>query len=72
VEFHAVRTRRAAARRFISIHVLVPGAWTVHDAHHVAENIEHDIHEALGEAVVSTHIEPVEDEISMDDIPLDR
>ena len=72
VEFHAVRTRQAAARRFISIHVLVPGAWTVHDAHHVAENIENDIHTALGEAVVTTHIEPVEDEISMDDIPLDR
>jgi cation diffusion facilitator family transporter len=72
VEFHAVRTRQAAARRFVSIHVLVPGAWTVHDAHHVAENIEHDIHTALGEAVVATHIEPVEDEISMDDIPLDR
>jgi cation diffusion facilitator family transporter len=72
VEFHAIRTRQAAARRFVSIHVLVPGAWTVHDAHHVAENIEHDIHTALGEAVVATHIEPVEDEISMDDIPLDR
>lgn len=72
VEFHAVRTRQAAARRFISIHVLVPGAWTVHDAHHVAEDIENDIHTALGEAVVATHIEPVEDEISMDDIPLDR
>ena len=72
VEFHAVRTRQAAARRFVSIHVLVPGEWTVHDAHHVAENIEHDIHTALGEAVVTTHVEPVEDELSMDDIPLDR
>jgi cation diffusion facilitator family transporter len=72
VGFHALRTRQAAARRFVSIHVLVPGAWTVHDAHHVAEDIEHDIHAALGEAVVTTHVEPVEDEISMDDIPLDR
>jgi cation diffusion facilitator family transporter len=72
VEFHAIRTRQAASRRFVSIHVLVPGAWTVHDAHHVAENIEHDIHTALGEAVVITHVEPVEDELSMDDIELDR
>jgi cation diffusion facilitator family transporter len=72
VEFHALRTRQAASRRFVSIHVLVPGAWTVHDAHHVAENIEHDIHTALGEAVVITHVEPVEDELSMDDIELDR
>jgi cation diffusion facilitator family transporter len=72
VEFHAVRTRQAAARRFVSMHVLVPGEWTVHDAHHVAEDVERDIHQALGKAVVTTHLEPIEDEISMDDIPLDR
>ena len=72
VEFHAMRTRQAASRRFVSVHVLVPGDWTVHDAHHVAEDIERDIHQALGEAVVTTHIEPIEDEISMDDIALDR
>jgi cation diffusion facilitator family transporter len=72
VAFHALRTRQAAARRFVSLHVLVPGDWTVHDAHHVAEDIEREIHSALGEAVVTTHLEPIEDEISMDDIPLDR
>ena len=72
INFHAMRTRQAAARRFVSVHVLVPGAWTVHDAHHVAEDIEHDIHTALGEAVVTTHVEPVEDQLSMDDIELDR
>ncbi len=73
VSFHALRTRQAAARRFISVHMLVPGEWTVHDAHHVAENFESDIREALGSAVtVFTHIEPVEDELSMEDIFLDR
>ncbi len=72
VEFHALRTRQAAARRFVSVHMLVPGEWKVHDAHHVAEDFEHDIRDALGEAVVATHLEPIEDEISMDDIHLDR
>jgi cation diffusion facilitator family transporter len=73
VSFHALRTRQAAARRFISVHMLVPGTWTVHDAHHVAEDFESDIREALGGVVtVFTHIEPVEDELSMDDIFLDR
>lgn len=72
VQFHALRTRQAAARRFVSVHVLVPGDWTVHDAHHLAEDIEHDIHDALGDATVTTHVEPVEDEISMNDVPLDR
>ena len=73
VNFHALRTRQAAARRFMSVHVLVPGQWTVHDAHHIAEDFENDIRAALGGAVtVFTHLEPAEDEISMDDMNLDR
>lgn len=73
VGFHALRTRQAAARRFISVHILVPGDWTVHDAHHVAEDFEADIRAALGSAVtVFTHIEPAEDELSMEDMFLDR
>jgi cation diffusion facilitator family transporter len=73
VNFHALRTRQAAARRFISVHILVPGDWTVHDAHHIAEDFESDIRAALGDVVtVFTHIEPVEDELSMEDIYLDR
>ena len=73
VNFHALRTRQAAARRFISVHILVPGEWTVHDAHHIAEDFESDIRSALGGVVtVFTHLEPAEDEISMDDMFLDR
>jgi len=73
VNFHALRTRQAAARQFISVHLLVPGEWTVHDAHHIAEDFENDIRSALGGVItVFTHLEPAEDEISMDDIYLDR
>ncbi len=73
VNFHALRTRQAAARRFISVHVLVAGNTTVHDAHHIVENFEDDIRAALGGAVtVFTHLEPAEDELSMEDIYLDR
>lgn len=73
VNFHALRTRQAAARRFMSVHVLVPGDTTVHDAHHIVEDFEDDIRAALGGAVtVFTHLEPAEDELSMDDMYLDR
>lgn len=73
VNFHALRTRQAAARRFISVHILVPGEWTVHDAHHIAEDFESDIRQALGGVVtVFTHLEPAEDELSMEDMFLDR
>jgi len=68
VEFHALRTRQSAARRFISVHMLVPGEWTVHDSHHIAENFEKDIRRELPDAIVHTHLEPIEDEISMRDI----
>ncbi len=68
IEFHALRTRQAAAQRFISVHILVPGGMTVHDAHHMAEDFEKEICGALGETSVTTHIEPIDDEISMDDI----
>jgi cation diffusion facilitator family transporter len=71
--FHALRTRQAGARQFVSVHMLVPGEMSVHDAHHLAEDFESDIRSALGGAVtVFTHLEPVEDELSMEDMNLDR
>ena len=73
VSFHAMRTRQAAARRFVSVHVLVPGNTTVHNAHHIVEDFETDLRSAMGGVLtVFTHLEPVEDEISMDDMYLDR
>ena len=68
VQFHAVRTRQSAAKRFVSVHMLVPGAWSVHDAHHIAENFEGDVRSQLKDAVVYTHLEPIDDEISMQDV----
>ena len=68
VDFHALRTRQAASRRFISVHMLVPGHWTVHDAHHLAEDFESDLRAALGDAIIHTHLEPIDDEISMLDV----
>lgn len=68
LEFHAVRTRQSAARRFVSVHMLVPGEWTVHDAHHVAEDFESDVRKELHNAIVHTHLEPIDDEISIHDI----
>ena len=68
VAFHALRTRQSAARRFVSVHVLVPGSWTLHDAHHVAEDFEGDVRKELPDAIIQTHLEPVDDEISMRDV----
>jgi cation diffusion facilitator family transporter len=72
LEFHALRTRQAASRSFVSLHVLVPGQWTVQQAHDWSERIETDIHAALPQATVTTHLEPIEDPLSMIDQALDR
>ncbi len=70
--FHAVRTRQAAGRRFVSIHVLVPGRWSTHKAHHVVEDIEADIRNVLAGVVIFSHLEPVDDPLSFEDIEIDR
>ncbi len=67
VRFHAVRTRQAGARRFVSLHVLVPGAWSVRQGHDLLERIEAEIREALRGASVFTHLEALEDPASFRD-----
>jgi hypothetical protein len=45
---------------------------SVHDGHHIAEEFEHEVLDLFGNAVVITHLEPSDDEISSHDINLDR
>jgi cation diffusion facilitator family transporter len=61
VEWHALRTRQSGSRRFISVHVLVPGDWTVQQGHDLLENIETDIRSQINHCSVFTHVEPIED-----------
>ena len=72
VSFHALRTRQAGARRFISFHLLVPDAWTVARAHQLSEEIESRIRSMVPNAAVFTHLEPLSDPSSYDDQELDR
>ena len=72
VSFHALRTRQAGARRFITFHLLVPDAWTVERAHHLSEEIESRIRALIPSASLLTHIEPISDPASYEDIELDR
>ena len=72
VECHAIRTRQSGRRRFVSLHVLVPGVWTVRDGHDLLEKIESCICQALPNATVFTHLESLEDPSSWKDTDLDR
>jgi len=59
-------------RRFVSLHVLVPGSWTVHEGHRMLEMIETSICQALPNVTVFTHLESIDDPASWKDIDLDR
>ena len=72
IQFHALRTRVAGARRFVSFHVLVPGEWKVQRGHDLCEEIELAISKALPSTHVTTHLEPIEDPVSWEDQELDR
>jgi cation diffusion facilitator family transporter len=72
IGYHALRTRQAGARRFVTLHVLVPGDWSVHRGHQLLEQIEAEIRAALPNASVLTHLESREDSSSWEDVGLDR
>jgi len=72
IGYHSLRSRQSAARKFMVVHLLVPGDWTVRQGHLIAEQIETKVIKAIPHSNIVTHIEPIEDPISLQDINLDR
>ncbi|MCA3014633.1 MAG: cation transporter [Myxococcaceae bacterium] len=60
VGFRALRTRQAGARAFVTVHVVVPGQWTVDEGHALCNRVEGDLVRALPGGDVTTHLEPAE------------
>lgn len=71
VDFHGLQTRESGRHRFVALHVLVPGAWTVQRGHDLVEEVEAAITEALSDTTVQTHLEPREDRRSYEDYAFD-
>jgi cation diffusion facilitator family transporter len=71
IAFHALRSRVAGARNFVSFHVLVPGEWTVQQGHDLCDEIERKIMHTIAHTHVTTHLEPIDDPISWNDESLD-
>jgi len=70
VGYHALRSRQAAARKFLVVHLLVPGSWSVRQGHQLAEQIENQVRATIPSANIATHVEPAEDPLSMQDATL--
>jgi cation diffusion facilitator family transporter len=71
VNFHGLQTRQSGQHRFVSMHVLVPGEWTVRRGHDLVEEVEEQIRAALPDSTVFTHMEPREDPRAYDDYAYD-
>ena len=67
VKYHALRSRQAAARKFMVVHLLVPGSWSVTRGHKLAEQIEEKVRAKIPNTNIVTHVEPADDPISMED-----
>lgn len=72
VGYHALRTRQSGAQRFVSVHIQVPGSWSVQRGHELLEAIERDLRRAASPISVITHLEPIEDPASWLDVALSR
>ncbi len=72
MQYHALGTRQAGAWRFMTVHLLVPGDWTVQRGHELAERVEEELRTSLERLHVLTHIEPIEDPVSWEDVQIER
>ncbi|OAH54055.1 transporter [Dietzia cinnamea] len=70
VDFHELRTRESGKWRFVEFHALVPGKWSVERGHDLVETVEQEIHAALPNSHITTHLEPIEDERAYNDVHL--
>lgn len=59
IQVHALRTRQSASMKFISMHILVPGDWSVEKGHKLITQIETDITSVIPDSIVFTHLEPI-------------
>ncbi|MCZ4537264.1 MULTISPECIES: cation diffusion facilitator family transporter [Gordonia] len=71
IDFHDVRTREAGHERFVQLHMLVPGDWSVQRAHDLAETIEDELRAAVDDLTVTLHVEPINDPRAYEDWRLD-
>ena len=58
--FHALRTRKSGATRFVEFHLTVPGEMSVRDSHALCDRLEESIASHLAKASVTIHVEPEE------------
>ncbi|MFP4212483.1 MAG: cation diffusion facilitator family transporter [Desulfohalobiaceae bacterium] len=64
--YHALKTRKAGAHRFVEFHLLLPGEYSVQHSHNLCCKIEEAISRELPRTRTIIHVEPLEDGSSWD------
>jgi cation diffusion facilitator family transporter len=75
MDYHALRTRQAGTDRFADFHLLVPGSFSVSQAHALTMRIEEAVRAALPGIEVTVHVEPIEERAAYEDsalVPLEQ
>jgi len=67
IDYHALYTRRASSKNFVTFHLLIPGNWSVTKGHEIAKQIEKKIVDALPFSDIFIHLEPLNDPDALDD-----
>jgi cation diffusion facilitator family transporter len=60
--FHSLRTRKAGAQRFAELHLVMPRAASVEEAHRMCDHLENDLRERLPRLEITLHVEPCDEE----------
>ena len=58
IEAHDLRMRSTGRLTFLEFHLVVPGAMRVDEAHAICDRIEEALRKAMGNLVVTIHVEP--------------
>ncbi len=72
INYHALYTRQASSKRFISFHLLVPGDYTVYKAHELTKEIENELTKEFAYSDIFIHLEPINDPDAFDDFLIDK
>lgn len=67
IHYHALYTRQASSKKFISFHLLFPGDFTLFKAHEITKEIEGEIIKFFPYSDIFIHMEPINDPDAFDD-----
>lgn len=69
-DYHALYTRQAASKKFITFHLLIPDDLSINKAHEYSKIIEREITIEFPNTDILIHLEPLNDPDSLDDLLL--